>query len=296
MKLIKFFFLATLLAACVVAVGCSSGSDNASSSTGDGGSSANDSGVNTLQFPASNAPWTVSEDVTFTGKGANDVGAIAITHGVGTIEFQNESVSAFFFNATGVPAGTADGGDADGGEFAADRDFEIIAVQETRVIVAFITCTGSALDFIYYETTDGIASAQELAATGTCSVLEKSTSEAVTLPAVDMPTPNLLFDYSITGANISYDGTSVGSATFGGDTWQMYPFHLVDCRDCASPGWYELHSFFWNAAKQNACVGILYLELNAPSNVELAYTVCLPSLTNPLGGDSLNFPATWTTP
>ena len=296
MKKMKWFFFASLLAACVVAVGCSSGSDSGSPSPASDGGTADSGVVNTLQFPASNAPWTVSEDVTFTGKGANDVGAIAITHGVGTIEFQSESVSAFFFNATGVPAGTADGGDADGGEFAADRDFEIIAVQQTRVIVAFITCTKSDLDFIYYETTDGIASAQELAATGTCNVLEKRTTEAVALPAVDMPTPNLLFDYSITGKDISYSGISVGSATFAGDTYQLYPFHLVDCRDCASPGWYELHSFFWNAAKQNACVGILYLEENAPTNVELAYTVCLPGITNPLGADQLNFPATWTVP
>jgi hypothetical protein len=296
--MMKTIFLGVLLAACVVAVGCSSSSDNGASSSGtDGGTGGSDSGVvNTLQFPASNAPWTVSEDVTFTGKGANDVGAIAITHGVGTIEFQNESVSAFFFNATGVPTGTADGGDVDGGEFAGDRDYEIIAVQQTRVIVAFITCTSSALDFIYYETTDGIASPKELAATGTCSVLEKSTTEQVTLPAVDMPTPNLLFDFSISGKDISYNGMSIGSASFAGDTYQLYPFHLVDCSNCASPGWDELHSFFWNASKQTACIGILYLEESAPTNVELAYTVCLPGLTNPLGGNSLNFPATWTVP
>jgi hypothetical protein len=295
----KKIFFAIVMIACVIAVGCSSSSDNGSTSAGsDGGSGTTDGGsnANAIQFAASNATWTVTEDVSFNGNGKNDVGAIAINHGVGTIEFQNESVNAFFFNATGVPAGTVDGGDLDGGEFAADRDYEIIGVQSSRLIVAFITCTNTDLDFIYYETTDGITSSTELAATGTCAVLENSTKEAVSLPAVSMPEPGVLFDWSITGQNISFDGTKPGSALIAGTSFTMYPFHEVDCSACASPGWFELHSLFWDPAKQNACLGILYLEQAALNNVELAYFVCLPSITNPIGAESLNFPATWTTP
>lgn len=296
----NIFFAIVMIACAVIAVGCSSSSnDNESTSSSDGGSNdgaASDGGANAIQFPASDATWTVGEDVSFNGNGKNDVGAIAVNHGVGTIEFQNESVPVFFFNATGVPAGTVDGGDVDGGEFASDRDYEIIGVQSSRLIVAFITCTNTDLDFIYYETTDGITSSTELAATGTCAVLENSTAEAVSLPAVSMPEPGVLFDWSITGQNISFDGTKPGTATFVDTTFQLYPFHQIDCSACASPGWFELHSLFWDPVKQNACLGILYLEQNAPSNVELAYFVCLPSVTNPIGAQSLNFPATWTTP
>jgi hypothetical protein len=294
----KKIFFAIAMIACAIAVGCSSSSENGSTAASNDGGTTTESGSDggTIAFPASDATWTVSEDVSFDGNGKNDVGAIAIHHGVGTIEFQNESVPAFFFNATGVPAGTVDGGDVDGGEFAADRDYEIIGVQSSRLIVAFITCTNTDLDFIYYETTDGVTSSTELAATGTCAVLENSTKEAVSLPAVSMPEPGVLFDWSITGQNILFDGTKPGSATFVGTTFQLYPFHEVDCSACASPGWFELHSLFWDPAKQNACLGILYLEQAAPTNVELAYFVCLPSITNPIGAESLNFPATWTTP
>ena len=96
--MLKRFFGASVLVSCAVAAGCSSSDTGSTSSTSDGGTGAGDSGiVNTMQFPASQAGWTVTEDVSFTGKGANDVGAIAISHGIGTIEFQNESANAFFF-------------------------------------------------------------------------------------------------------------------------------------------------------------------------------------------------------
>jgi hypothetical protein len=279
---------------CAVGAGCSSSSDNGSpASENDAGPS---DGGSSISIAASNASFAAKEDTTFTGNGANDVGAISISHGVGTIEFQNESANAFFFNATGVPTGTADGGDADGGEFVGDRDFEIIAAQSNRLIIAFITCTGPKLTFVFYESTDGIASPKELAASGTCAVLEQATSEAVTLPAVDLPPPNLVSGFSIAGAQISFDGTHVGNATVNDEAFALYPFNVIDCTACASPGWYELHSVLWDSSKQNACLGILYLEKNAPSTVELAYDICLPSLTLPLTADQLDFPATWTSP
>ncbi len=292
----KRFFFASVLVSCAVGAGCSSSSDNGSPSTENDGGPGSSDGGSSISAGASNATFTVAEDTTFTGKGANDLGAISMSHGVGTIEFQNESANAFFFNATGVPTGTVDGGDLDGGEFAGDRDFEIIAAQDTRLIVAFITCTGKDLTYIFYESTDGIASGKELAASGTCAILEQSTNEAVTLPAFDLAPPKLVSGFSITGAQISFDGSSVGNASVNGESFQLYPFNIVDCTACASPGWYELHSLLWDPAGKSACLGILYLEKNAPTTVELAYDICLPSVTMPLTADQLDFPASWTSP
>jgi hypothetical protein len=295
--MMKRFFFASVLVSCAVGAGCSSSSDNGTTSPdSDAGSSGDGSTTSDISIAATSAQYAVAEDTTFTGNGANELGAISISHGVGTIQFQNESANAFFFNATGVPTGTVDGGDLDGGEFAADRDFEIIAAQDTRLIVAFITCTGPKLTYIFYESTDGIASGKELAASGSCAILEQSTTEVITLPAVAVAPPKLVSGFSITGAQISFDGTHVGSAVVNGESFQLDPFNIVDCTACASPGWYELHSLLWDPAGKNACLGILYLEKNAPATVELAYDICLPSITMPLTADQLDFPASWTSP
>jgi hypothetical protein len=295
--MMKRFFCASLLVSCAVAAGCSSSNDNGSSAPSGSDAGSNDGSTSSdISIAATSAPFTVSEDTTFTGNGANDVGAIAITDGVGTIQFKNESANAFFFNATGVPTGTVDGGDLDGGEFAADRDFEIIAAQESRLIVAFITCTGPKLTFIFYESTDGIASGKELPATGSCAILEKSTTENVTFPALDFPPPSVVSGFSITGSQMAFDGTHVGSTTISGTSYALYPFNVVDCTACASPGWYELHSLLWDEKNKNACLGILYLEQNTPSTVGLAYMMCLPAVTSSYTTAQLGFSADWTAP
>jgi len=290
----RALIVGSVLAVCAIAAGCSSSDSISTGPENDGGGEASsDGGSSPISIAAASAVLTAAQDTTFTGKGANDLGAIAITHGVGTIQFQNESADAFFFNATAVPTGTGDAG-----EFTGDRDFEIIAAQPNRLIVAFITCTGPKLTYIFYESTDGIASPKELAASGTCAVLEQSTGESVTLPAVDLPPPTLVTGFSITGAQLSFDGTHVGQASLNGESFQLYPFNTIDCTSCASPGWYELHSVFWDPQNKNACLGILYLEKNAPATVELAYAICLPGVTDPLasGTGSLDFTASWTSP
>lgn len=300
----KKFFCAALLAGCAVGIGCSSSSNDATSTGGsdagegtDGGGGDGSSSGN-ISVPATDGMWPAQQDVTFSGKGAKDLGTIDITHGVGTIQFKGAPAQAFFFDATPVPAGTGDAGD-----FSGSRDFQIIAAQDSRFIMAWITCTGTKLGFIYYESTDGDTSSStaipggELAATGTCTVAETPTSVAVSLPEVTLPqAPSLVSGFTITGKDLSFDGTNPGKANVNGESWTMYPFNTVDCRDCATPGWYELHSLFYDPANRNACLGILYLMENSPSQTELAYFLCLPQLTAPLPNDQQFFDSSWTSP
>lgn len=302
----KKIFCAALLGlcgmGCAVGIGCSSSSNDgtsggngndAGSGTSDGGSSSGD-----ISVPATDGNWPAQQDVTFTGKGAKDLGAIAITHGAGTIQFKGAPAQAFFFNATPVPTGTGDAGD-----FSTSRDFQIIAAQDSRFIMMWITCTGTDLGFIYYESTDGDSSSStavpggELAASGTCTVAETPTSVAVSLPAVTLPSaPPLVSGFTVTGSDLSFDGTNPGKANVNGESWTMYPFNTVDCRDCANPGWWELHSLFYDPSNQNACLGILYLMEGTTDKTELAYFLCLPQLSAPLPNEQEFFDSSWTSP
>jgi hypothetical protein len=127
-----------------------------------------------------------------------------------------------------------------------------------------------------------------------CDVVDQSTAEAVSLPDLSMPAPVVVSGFTITGPQLSFDGMSAGKAAFDGTTWEMFPFHTIDCSACASPGWYELHSLFWDPSKRAACVGILYLEESATTEVELAYLLCMPGVTSPIANDQLFFGSSWT--
>lgn len=300
----KKLFCAAALAACAIAAGCSSSNDNSAPQTGpsgDAGQSGDDGSTSNgdIAIPATNGTWAAAEDVSFTGKGAKDLGEISITHGAGTIQFKGAPAQAFFYNATAVPTGTGDAGD-----FSGQRDFQLIAAQDGRLIMTWFTCDMSTnkLGFVYYESTDGDSSSStavpggELPATGTCTVAETPSNVAVSLPAVTMPPPPLVSGFTITGADLSFDGTNPGSANVLGETWKMYPFNTVDCSDCANPGWFELHSLFYDASNQNACLGILYLLGSDPTQTELAYLFCLNTVTAPLPNEQKFFDSTWTSP
>ncbi|HVV49278.1 MAG TPA: hypothetical protein VHO06_06455 [Polyangia bacterium] len=69
-------------------------------------------------------------------------------------------------------------------------------------------------------------------------------------------------------------GSSVGSTYFLGDLSSVYPFHTVDCRDCGSPGWYEVHSIIWDPAQQVAAFSIFYLD---DQGLSLGAGIALPT-------------------
>lgn len=248
-----------------------------------------DAGV-TIDVAASQGTWTVAEDVSFHGTGAGDLTAIAIDHGVGTIHFHGETTPAFFYTSTSTPTGTGDGG-----QFSGERDFEIVGVTPDRFVLAWITCASSQLAYIYYESTDGFASTKETPATGTCTTVTQSTDEVLSLPAVSIPPPAVVSGFTISGADVAFDGTSPGTANFAGGAWTAYPFNMIDCSTCASPGWFELHTLFWQPETKSVALGILYLEQALPTSVALAYLIRLPQLDDPIG-QRLDMPATWTTP
>ncbi len=282
--------------ACAFTIACGSSDDLRDASQDAAVDDVTDASVTSLDLPASQGTWSVSEDVSFNGTGAGDLGAIAITHGVGTIVFKGETAPAFFFASTSTPTGSTN----DGGAFANERDFEIVAAAPDRFILVWITCATVGADddlaYVFYESTDGFDSATELSATGTCTDVVANVDEAVALPEVNIAPPEVVPGFTIDGGSLAFDGVNAGSAQLQNETWSLYPFNEIDCSACATPGWFELHTLFWKPDVRDACLGILYLEAAKPSSVVLAYSICLPSFTTPYAGTDLGYDATWTTP
>lgn len=268
-------------------------SDAGSDGVGDAPSDAADALPGAIAVPASTGSWTAPGDLTIEGRGSGALGAISLSHGVGTLTFDGAPAKAFYFVGSAVPLGTDAGVDS---ALAQERDFEILAEQDGRLIAAWLTCYQGGLYYVYYETTDGLASKKSQTASGTCSYVETPVGETPAWPAFSFPPPSLVSGFTIAGAEIAYDGQSPGSIALNGDRWSLHPFHLIDCTACATPGWWELHSILWDPTKQRSCFGILYLQQSAPAQVELAYLTCFPDVTSPIPYDQKLYAATWTHP
>lgn len=248
-----------------------------------------------IELPATQGSWQASGDLTVAGRGSGELGAISLTHGVGTITFHGAPAAAIYFVGSAVPLGT-DAGAADSA-LADEYDFEIVAEQEGRLIAAWLTCYKGTLAYVYYESTDGLASTKSQSASGTCTFLDNQpTTETPAWPALSLPFPSVVSGFTVTGADLTFDGKGPGTIALNGAQWALYPFHTIDCTACATPGWWELHSILWDPKGPGACLGILYLQKSAPTSVELAYLMCFPDVTSPIPFDQKMYAASWTGP
>ena len=60
---------------------------------------------------------------------------------------------------------------------------------------------------------------------------------------------------------IDLGSSRAGSADIGaGRSAVVLPFHTVDCRECGSPGWYELHALVADPGAQWAAFVVYYLD------------------------------------
>jgi hypothetical protein len=236
-----------------------------------------------VAVPATDGTLGLPYDVTIDGMGSQSVGTISMTHGVGTIEINGTTLPAIAYEQIPFPAANN------------DTLYQILAVAPGYWVVAWAYCSGGMLNDAYFESTDGALGMSE-DASGTCAATSTNTSPTVQFPAVSMTGPSVIHGFTMTGADLSFDGAHPGSMTQGGDTWVVYPFTTVDCSTgCGTPGWYELHSVLVDPKKAEACYGIYYLESQDPSHVMLDYVICLPSLTDPVGHGA-TFAATYTHP
>jgi hypothetical protein len=247
-----------------------------------------------VALPAQSGSVSVGFDLSVAGApSSGGITQIAITDDRGTIELDGESVPTIVYN------------DVSGG-----TSFQGLAVGANHWAIFWPYCTGNDLTWVDYETSDSPGLVRS-AASGSCSY----TTTAVPF-SFSWPAESVVIDSSSTstftmqGTSLSFAGASAGSVTFGGSSWNFWPFAVVDCTTCGSGpgntgGWYELHVLLETGSScANACFGIFYLYLEGDGTnltggapVLLGWLNCLPDLAPPPGGGTQNFEdATWTNP
>jgi hypothetical protein len=154
--------------------------------------------------------------------------------------------------------------------------------------VTYFYCHGEGLGYVY-----ALGFGEPLAgayASGKCPRVDLPVDAEVSLPALlALPEP-VATEIAIEGEALTLEG-GAGTAELGGATYNFTPFGTVDCSGCASPGWYELHVLLHRA--EEACYGVLYLFPNEPTLAQIAWTICVPSLTQPDGKTGVNYDVTW---
>jgi hypothetical protein len=236
-----------------------------------------DGGV-TLDVPLTDGTKSIGFDIAISASNASGFSA-SITNGVGTLTPPGgTSLPAFVYERINWA------------HFGLTL-YQTLAVGPADWHVGWFYCKDAGVDYVDYEATDN-PHLQSLAVTGTCSETASATDEAVSLPATTLGLDSLVQGFTVSGPSLTLSGSELGSMTFNGE-WTVFPFALVDCSvGCGTPGWYELHSIYWNAADVRTCFGIFYLFIGDPNAVEIEYSVCLPDLGDPIGGHAY-FQSTW---
>src|SRR6185436_10470608 len=150
--------------------------------------------------------------------------------------------------------------------------------------VTYFYCYGGTLGYVYV-----VGYGQPLAGaytTGKCPQKDTLWDVGVSLPALTALPEPVAKEIAIVGDELSLEA-GAGTAELGGHSYDFTPFATVDCADCGTPGWYELHVLLHRAGE--ACYGVLYLFPDEPTRAQIAWTLCLPSLTQPAGKTGVNY-------
>lgn len=227
---------------------------------------------------ALNVPPTYAEPaqpilMNITGTGTQSIGNIAISAGAGTIGIGGKELNVLLYQNSAPWPGTQ------------NVDYQGIATDGTSWYLLFFQCQGNGtLGWVFYENFDGSAMQSEPTTQSACAVNGQPTPKPVSFPAISMQSPAPTTEWSISGHQLSYlPGVGGSYISKNGTKYDLYPFQTVDCTSCGTPGWYELHSLFYDAHSSSLCFGIIYLTPST-AKVGIGYSLCLPELDQPLNG------------
>jgi hypothetical protein len=236
--------------------------------------------------PKANGSFASQADISISGQADDNgpIGAIAIASNVGTVTV----------NGIALPALTHTYEHWDSGQ----QMLQTIVVSPTAWYILWIYGQNGVVQTVWYESTDGMTGAFQ-GATGSYTVADNVTGSVVSFPSSALKAPPLVGGVNIQGPLLSYDGVHPGSiwlpAPLAAPPRTIYPFVLIDCTKCASPGkpgWYELHSLVVDVPTKNqASFVILYLYVGFQNQVGLSNGITFPDLIDTRGP---NYIATWT--
>lgn len=154
-----------------------------------------------------------------------------------------------------------------------------LAVREDAIFPLWFYCTGSQLDGVYVQGTDGMPSTWIPASSGTCDIESAPATTAVELPDLRLPHPAPDHAFEVTG-ELNISPGENGTFTSDGRDWQVFGFETIDCTmECGMPGWWELHAILWEEVTRELCFSIFYL-FEGDREMSVSYSICLPSLTD----------------
>ena len=207
--------------------------------------------VDRIVLPATTESYTLSFGAVIEGaamgwtEARGLVGAVSIDGGTGTVEIDGQVHRVALDQIHPWPAHRM-------------TLYQGLVTLPDRLYLMWFYCADDRLFTVYTEGTDGTPLTYQ-AATGTCAEAPPA-PVTVDLPALDMPLPPLEGDFAIDGDDASVDGAAPGWVVAGGRQMAVYGFQRVDCADCGSPGWQELHGLFWDEPAQALHIGSLYLH------------------------------------
>ncbi len=218
--------------------------------------------------------------ISIAGEGTSRIGDVALDANVGAVTVGGVSYQALAYEHQAWP------------EFGYEL-FQALAVGPDRLFSLWFYCKGDALDWVYFEGTDGTTMTDEPAQKGgSCAFSATPSSPHVKLPASSFAAPAPITGFEVKGAQLELPSGQKGTLSLGPVSHEVYVFDSVDCStDCGSPGWWELHALLWDPKAARLCFTIFYLPVGQ-SQVWARYSIALPDLTDPIG--DLTLTATWT--
>jgi len=138
------------------------------------------------------------------------------------------------------------------------------------VVYLYLNSSNVIYDCYYESFTTAITSN---GASGPIQYTEKSESVKYSLPGIANLPSIKSNSIKISGSTIVYSSGTGWALNQAKTNFTITTFVTVDCTDCGSGGWYELHSFFYDG-KSVGCFGIIYLEFPNHNVVTMVYGMC----------------------
>lgn len=238
--------------------------------------SAPDLAPTTVSVPATDDTKKLTFSFGATGAGSSRVGPITIDKNQGQVVLDGKTLPALsYLQQPWEPVYTL---------------YQTLLVDDDAWYLMWLYCEGDKLTHIYFEGTNGTLLADE-PASGSCAAMQSSTEVTVALPTTSLRVePNHAF--TIEGERLSLNKDGRGTVQLGSKRYDLLPFEVVDCLDCAAEGWLELHSVFAPPEGGAAGTMIFYFYASKPTEILGTYGLELPSLKDPVG--NRKFTATWT--